>query len=103
MFRISDFSLKVDQNLTLFHVNCTEVSYNVTKCVLKMASLGFWKTILAGLNHSVEQNIPHIGIMTSTTKMNFSDRIKNIRHTLVFSFSHLRQVIFKSQLTTSLN
>lgn len=59
MFRISDFSLKVDQNLTLFHVNCTEVSYNVTKCVLKMASLGFWKTILAGLNHSVEQNITH--------------------------------------------
>lgn len=86
MFRISDFSLKVDQNLTLFHVNCTKVSYNVTKCVLKMASLGFWKTILAGLNHLVEQNITHIGIMTSTTKMNFSDRIKKYQTYLGFLF-----------------
>lgn len=41
MFRISDFSLKFDQNLTLFHVNRTKVSYNVTKCVLNMANLVF--------------------------------------------------------------
>lgn len=87
MFRISDFCLKFDQNLTLFHVNCTEVSYNVTKCVLKMASLGFWKTILAGFNYSAEQNIIHIGIMTSTTKMNFSDRIKKISDIPWFSLS----------------
>lgn len=41
MFRIPDYSLKMCSKLTVLLLKKTKVSYNVTKCVLKMA-IKFW-------------------------------------------------------------